>query len=113
MSSRRWFITGVSAGGIGHAIAQAALSRGDVVHGTLRRKDQIPQFEALAPGRAHALLMDVSQPSQIAQAVAAAGNIDVLVNNAGVGMVAALEETPVAEARALFESNVFGALQVM
>ena len=113
MSARCWFITGVSAGGIGHAIAQAALSKGDIVYGTLRRKEQAAEFQALAPGRAHALLMDVTQPQQIAQAVADAGTIDVLVNNAGVGMVAALEETSPAEARALFESNVFGALQVI
>lgn len=111
---RTWLVTGVS-GGIGRAVAELALQQGDTVWGSLRQASQAAAFEALAPGRARALVMDVTQPAQIASAVAqvlAAGGLDVLVNNAGIGMVGAVEETSIDEARAVFETNVFGLLQV-
>ncbi len=63
-----WFITGVSSG-FGREIAQAALARGDVVVGTLRQAAQLDAFNALAPGRAHALQMDVTDPAAIVRAV--------------------------------------------
>src|SRR3546814_478596 len=79
--SRRWLITGVS-GGLGRALAEAALARGDSVAGTLR--EGAADFEALAPGRAHAMLLDLSRLSDIPAAIEAAaarpGGIDVLVN---------------------------------
>lgn len=116
MSARlTWFITGVSSG-IGRAVAQAALARGDSVYGTLRRSAQLAEFEQLAPGRAHGLELDVCKPAQIAQAVQhalASERIDVLVNNAGIGMVGAVEECSIDEARSVFEANFFGALQVI
>ena len=49
---RTWLITGVSSG-LGRALAEAALGRGEVVIGTLRKREQTAEFEALAPGRAH------------------------------------------------------------
>src|SRR5205085_10440661 len=55
-----WFVTGVSSG-IGRAIAGKALERGDKVVGTLRKADEVAAFEALAPGRAHAVLIDVDR----------------------------------------------------
>ncbi|MDB5968038.1 MAG: short-chain dehydrogenase/reductase [Hydrocarboniphaga sp.] len=113
--ARRWFITGVSSG-FGRELAVAALAKGDRVIGTLRRPAQIAAFEALAPGRAHALMMDVSDPAQIGAAVAAAGDIaggiDVLVNNAGYGFVGAAEEASLAEIRQQFETNFFGLVQL-
>lgn len=113
---RRWFITGVS-GGIGRELARAALERGDVVHGTLRQVAQHRDFELLAPGRAHAITLDVAEPGAVERVVAAvlvaAGRIDVVVNNAGYGLVGTVEETTLEEARALFETNLFGALRVM
>lgn len=112
---RSWFITGVSSG-FGRQLAQAALAAGDVVVGTLRKPAQIAGFEALAPGRAHALTLDVTQPAQIAAAVeratAIAGGIDVLVNNAGYGFVGAAEEASLDEVRQQFETNFFGLVQV-
>jgi len=111
MTTRHWFITGVS-GGIGRAIASAALARGDVVIGSLRRPEQQSAFESLAPGRAHAVLMDVTRPEQIAQAADTWPQVDILVNNAGIGMVGAVEETAADEARRVFEVNFFGLLQV-
>jgi NAD(P)-dependent dehydrogenase (short-subunit alcohol dehydrogenase family) len=113
---RNWFITGVSSG-IGAALARSALGRGDTVIGTVRRKDALAPFESLAPGRAHALMLDVEQPEQIAPAVSAAvaraGHIDVVVNNAGRSHYGALEEIALNDAQGLFAANVFGPMQVM
>lgn len=110
-----WFITGVSSG-FGRELAAAALARGNRVIGTLRKPELIAAFEALAPGRAHALTMDVTDAAQIQAAVARAteigGGIDVLVNNAGYGFVGAAEEATVAEVRQQFETNFFGLMQV-
>jgi NAD(P)-dependent dehydrogenase (short-subunit alcohol dehydrogenase family) len=113
--SRTWMITGVSSG-FGRELAQAALARGDTVIGTLRKQEQLAAFEALAPGRAHAVQLDVTDSAAIAPAVAGAiercGAIDVLVNNAGYGFVGAVEEASIAEVRQQFETNVFGLIQV-
>src|SRR3546814_570967 len=83
--SRRWLITGVS-GGLGRALAEAALARGDSVAGTLR--EGAADFEALAPGRAHAMLLDLSRLSDIPAAIEAAaarlGGIDVQIGRAHV-----------------------------
>jgi NAD(P)-dependent dehydrogenase (short-subunit alcohol dehydrogenase family) len=110
-----WLITGVSSG-FGLELARAALARGDTVVGTLRQRAQAAEFEQLAPGRAHAVLLDVTQPAEIGpavqQALERAGRIDVLVNNAGYGLFGAVEETSEAEARHVMETNFFGALAV-
>jgi len=114
-TSRTWFITGVSSG-IGRAVAEAVLARGEIVFGTLRKPAQIAEFEGIAPGRAHALELDVTSAAQIgraAQHALAVGRIDVLVNNAGFGMVGAVEECSLDEARAIFETNFFGVLQLV
>jgi NAD(P)-dependent dehydrogenase (short-subunit alcohol dehydrogenase family) len=114
-AARTWFITGVSSG-IGRATAQAALARGDRVIGTLRQPDQCAAFEALAPGRAHAVLLDVSDTARVTPVVDAAfahhGRIDVIVNNAGFALLGSLEETTPEEARRLFDTNFFGLLAV-
>ncbi|ADG10271.1 KR domain-containing protein [Caulobacter segnis] len=114
--TKTWMITGVS-GGLGREIARAALERGDVVVGTVRRPEAVAAFEALAPGRAHGVVMDVTDTAAIATAVAkaerATGTIDVLVNNAGYGLVGAVEEASLDEVRAQFEVNVFGPLAVL
>ncbi|WP_022981563.1 oxidoreductase [Ideonella sp. B508-1] len=114
-SSKRWLITGVSSG-FGNELARAALARGDVVVGTVRQPEQASRFEALAPGRAHAVLLDVTRADAIEpavrEAISRAGQIDVLVNNAGYGLFGAVEEVSDAEARAVMETNFFGALAV-
>ena len=106
-----WLITGVS-GGLGKALAEAALARGDAVAGTVRKPADLAAFEALAPGRAHGLQVDVSDEAALRQAVdkaeAELGGLDVLVNNAGYGLIGAVEEASLAEIRAQFEVNVFG-----
>lgn len=114
--SKNWMITGVSAG-LGRALAVAALARGDRVAGTVRGVEAALAFEALAPGRAEAFQMDVTDGDAVQATVAAIerrfGTIDVLVNNAGYGLVGAVEEASLEEARAQFETNVFGPLAVM
>src|ERR1700761_5018937 len=108
-----WLITGVSSG-LGRALAKAALDRGDHVAGTVRKHADLEAFETLAPGRAHGFLADMGEEAQVRAAAEAAlgalGGIDVLVNNAGYGLIGAVEEASLAEARAQFEVNVFGAL---
>lgn len=111
-----WLITGVSSG-FGRAIARAALDRGDIVCGTLRNPEARGAFEALAPGRAYALLLDVTDEAGVHAAVAEAerrmGGIDRLVNNAGHGMVGAIEETGLAQIRSLFDVNLLGAIAMI
>jgi NAD(P)-dependent dehydrogenase (short-subunit alcohol dehydrogenase family) len=113
---KTWMITGVSSG-FGRAIAEAALKRGDTVVGTVRRDADKAAFEALAPGHATAMLLDVTDEAAVHATAAAAetltGGIDILVNNAGYGLVGGVEEASLAEVRAQFEVNVFGALAVM
>lgn len=114
--TKTWMITGVS-GGLGREIARAALARGDVVVGTVRKPGAVAAFEALAPGRAHGVVMDVTDTAAVTAAVARAegvtGRIDVLVNNAGYGLVGAVEEASLDEVRVQFETNVFGPLAVL
>src|SRR5262249_19864544 len=109
-----WFITGASRG-LGRAITLAALARGDQVVATARDVAPLAQLPAGA-GTLLALPLDVTDQRQIDQAVdtavSAFGGIDVLVNNAGFGLLGAVEEVPAAEVRAVFETNVFGLLDV-
>jgi NAD(P)-dependent dehydrogenase (short-subunit alcohol dehydrogenase family) len=104
-----WFITGCSTG-FGRELATQALERGYRVVVTARKPDEV---EALAAkGEALVLKLDVTDQSQIDAAIKAAerqfGGIDVLVNNAGIGYFAAVEESEEKEVRRMFEINVFG-----
>ena len=110
-----WFVTGASRG-FGLLIAKEALSRGDSVVATARDPQAVLDALPDAGDRLLAVALDVANSAQIAEAVDAAidrfGRIDVLVNNAGRGLVGAVEETSVDEARAIFDVNVFGLLAV-
>ena len=115
-AARIWLVTGVSSG-FGQELARAILATGDTVVGTLRRREQAAAFEALAPGRAYARLLDVTDSAAIPPLVAAVerdiGPIDVLVNNAGYGLGGAVEELDDAECRHVMETNFFGTLNLI
>ncbi|MDM0074889.1 oxidoreductase [Variovorax sp. J2P1-59] len=117
MSSTRptWFITGASSG-FGMAFARYALAQGYNVVATARTPGKLADLAASAPDRVLVQSLDVTVAGDAAKAVAAAvarfGRIDVLLNNAGYGIVGALEETPDAELRAQMETNFFGAVDV-
>ncbi|QUQ63577.1 oxidoreductase [Kutzneria sp. CA-103260] len=106
-----FLITGVS-GGLGRAFAQGALDAGHTVVGTVRRPDDLAAFEALAPGRAHARQLDVTDDEAVFSVVgeieAGVGPIDVLIANAGYGHEGVFEESPLSELRSQFAVNVFG-----
>jgi len=110
-----WFITGASRG-FGLEIAKEALSRGDSVVATARDPRAVLDAIPNAGDQLLAVALDVSDPAQIDAAVDAAitrfGRIDALINNAGRGLVGSVEETSDAEARAIFDVNVFGLLAV-
>ena len=115
MDNKVWLITGISSG-IGHALATEVMAKGDFVIGTFRKEAQVEAFNTANAGKGHAILLDVtdftSMEKHIAMLSQQYGRIDVLVNNAGYGLAGAIEETSIAETRALFEANFFGALKL-
>jgi NAD(P)-dependent dehydrogenase (short-subunit alcohol dehydrogenase family) len=109
-----WFITGCSTG-LGRAFAEAVLARGHNVVATARDAAKVQDLADANPDTALALPLDVTDDGQVAAAVQAAeerfGAIDVLVNNAGYGYRAALEEGEDDDVRQLFETHVFGTVR--
>ncbi|MEP9365768.1 oxidoreductase [Xanthobacter sp. VNH20] len=112
--SRTWLITGCSAG-FGRVLAEAVLARGDRVMLTARDPATLADLAARYPETARAAKLDVTHPGDAAAAVAATqaafGRLDVLVNNAGYGILGAVEEAAPEEYRALFDVNVFGLIE--
>ena len=110
-----WFITGISSG-LGKALAESVIEKGDFVIGTFRKQVQVDAFNAQYVDKAYAILLDVTDEGQIEQRIAEViskfGKIDVLVNNAGIGFAGAVEETSMHEVRTVFEANFFGTLKV-
>ena len=115
MEQKIWFITGISSG-LGQALAQTLLEKDVLVLGTFRQPQQTETFNATAPPNAFAYTLDLTQEGQIEAVVNEVidrfGRIDVLVNNAGVGFAGAIEETSMAEAKAVFETNFFSTLKL-
>jgi NAD(P)-dependent dehydrogenase (short-subunit alcohol dehydrogenase family) len=111
---RTWFITGASRG-FGGLIVEKALARGDRVVASARNPQAITDRFGDRPDLL-ALALDVTDETQAHQAVKDAiarfGQIDVLVNNAGYGLLGAVEEASGAEIEALYRTNVFGLLAV-
>jgi NAD(P)-dependent dehydrogenase (short-subunit alcohol dehydrogenase family) len=106
-----WFITGCSTG-LGRALAGRVLEHGHRAVVTARDAKQVQDIVAAYPQTAIALALDVTIARQVNESVAQAerafGRIDVLVNNAGYGYLAAVEEGEEHEVRAMFEANFFG-----
>lgn len=110
-----WFITGCSTG-IGAATARAAAEAGHTVVATARRPDTLSTLVADYPDRVIPLQLDVTDDASVAAAVAAAleatAGIDVVVNNAGIGYFATIEESERDDAREVLEANFWGAARV-
>ena len=106
-----WFITGCSTG-FGQELARLVLARGWRAVVTARDQSRVAELARSGGENCLALDLDVTNTTQIAAAVQAAearfGRIDVLVNNAGYGYQASIEEGEDAQIRALFDANVFG-----
>ncbi|HEX7305215.1 SDR family NAD(P)-dependent oxidoreductase [Lentzea sp.] len=109
-----WLVTGANRG-LGAEIARAALREGDDVVVGARRTDSIPADLTASPN-VLPVALDVTDRAAITAAVDAAvdrfGGVDVLVNNAGYGLIGALEEVDEADYRALFDVNVFGLVEM-
>ena len=111
-----WLITGCSTG-LGRALAVRVLARGHRLIATARQPETLAELVAVDPSRCQALALDVADAPQVAAVVAEAaavfGRLDVVVNNAGYGLVGAVEEYDEAQIARNFETNFFGALRVI
>jgi len=103
----RALITGCSTG-FGRATAVELKKRGYEVVATARRPETLADLDV-----DERLALDVTDDASVSSALASAGTIDVLVNNAGIGIGGPIERVPLAEVRRLFETNVFGPLRMM
>ena len=112
---KRWLITGASSG-FGRLLAEYLLSLDAKVIATARKVEAVEDLVRRYPGNAVALPLDVTKQQSIDKAVADAlarvGHIDVLVNNAGYGVTGAIEEVTEAEYTPMFETNVFGLINL-
>ena len=113
--SKVWFITG-SSRGLGRAFTEAALAAGEQVAATARDVAVLGELQRTWGNQLLPLALDVTSQSQaksaIERTIATFGRIDVLVNNAGYGNVAPIEDTTVEEFRAQIETNLFGVIIV-
>ena len=108
-----WFVTGASHG-LGLELVRQLLQRGDHVTATTRSPERLTAaLGAADTSRLQAVRVDLADEKEVAAAVAAAGDLDVVVNNAGYGLLGAVEEITDAEARDLFDVQVFGAWNVL
>ena len=116
MNNKVWYITGASKG-LGLALTKKLLQEGYRVAATSRNKEELKQAVEDTSNDFLPLQVNLLDESSVQQSIAKTidwfGNIDVVVNNAGYGLVGALEELTDAESRANFEVNVFGSLNVI
>jgi NAD(P)-dependent dehydrogenase (short-subunit alcohol dehydrogenase family) len=112
----KWIITGARSG-LGRAMAEAALGRGDTVVGVIRGKGSAEDFEKIAPGRSIAAIADVTDRRAVFDVIATAeritGGVDVLVNCAANALESYIEEAEPGEVRKLFECNLLGPLHAI
>jgi NAD(P)-dependent dehydrogenase (short-subunit alcohol dehydrogenase family) len=113
---KTWFITGASRG-FGRIWAEAALKRGDRVAATARKLADVADLASRFGDAVLPLALNVTNPTQVHQAVERAyahfGRLDVLVNNAGVSLLAATEEATDEQIRDLFDTNYIGMVRVL
>lgn len=115
-NAKVWFITGTSRG-FGRVWADAALKRGDKVAATARSLASITDFKEKYGDNVLTLALDVTEPEQVkttvTQAHAHFGKLDIVLNNAGYSLVGTIEEASAEDVRAMYETNIFGALAVI
>ncbi len=113
--SRTWLITGCSRG-LGRSLAEAVIAAGDNLLATARDPETLADLVAGSDGRAVAQALDVTDEAaaklSVAAAVASFGSLDIVVNNAGYGNVAPIEDTRIEDFRAQIETNLFGTIIV-
>lgn len=111
-----WFITGASRG-FGRVWAEAALQRGDKVAATARTLSSIGDLKEKYGSNVLTLALDVTRPEQVKTAVETAhahfGRLDIVLNNAGYALIGTIEEASADDVRALYETNIFGAIAVI
>ena len=111
-----WLITGCSRG-LGRALAERVLAHGHRLIATARHPETLADLASADPHRCRVLALDVVDARQVqtvvAQAAETFGRLDVVVNNAGYGLIGAFEETDDAQIARQFETNFFGALRVI
>lgn len=115
-TARVWLITGCSSG-FGLALASLALARGQKVIATARDLASLADLTERFPDSCRTFPLDVTNPTQVKGAVAAAseafGRLDVIVNNAGYGVIGAFEELSESQIERNFQTNFFGALAII
>jgi NAD(P)-dependent dehydrogenase (short-subunit alcohol dehydrogenase family) len=113
---KTWLITGVSSG-FGRLLAQKALARGDRVVGTSRREDALAELRQRHPERLRIIALDLrdqrSVRAAVDQAFAAFGRIDIIVSNAGYGLVGAAEEVSDQQVRDIIATNLVGSIALI
>lgn len=111
-----WFITGASRG-FGRIWTEAALRRGDKVAATARKLASIADLKEKYGANVLTLELDVTKPEEVKTAVNQAhahfGRLDIVFNNAGYSLVGMIEEASADDVRALYDTNIFGALSVI
>jgi NAD(P)-dependent dehydrogenase (short-subunit alcohol dehydrogenase family) len=114
--NKTWLITGVSSG-LGKLLAEKALTRGDRVVGTSRREDALGDLRKRYPERLRIAALDLKDPDSVRGTVNRAfsefGRIDVIVSNAGYGVLGAAEETTDAQARDIVDTNLLGSIALV
>nr|WKN34943.1 SDR family NAD(P)-dependent oxidoreductase [Tunicatimonas sp. TK19036] len=111
-----WFITG-SSRGFGRVWTEAALERGDKVIATARKLTSIADLNTKYGESVLTLELDVTKPEQVNEVVTQAhahfGRLDIVLNNAGYSLVGTIEEASADEVKAMYDTNIFGALSVI
>ena len=115
MEQKIWFITGISSG-FGKLLAEEVVKSGNIAVGTVRKLEQKKSLQTALGKNSDVYILDVTHEKQIPKVIEKVikkfGRIDVLVNNAGYGLVGAVEEISSDELRAVLDTNVMGAFNV-
>jgi NAD(P)-dependent dehydrogenase (short-subunit alcohol dehydrogenase family) len=113
--SKVWFVTG-SSRGLGRAIVEHALEGGEQVVATARKPEQLDDLVAQHGDRVKSVALDVTDPAQaeraVHEAIAAFGRLDIVVNNAGYGDIAAVEDVTLEDFRRQIDTNFYGVVYV-